>query len=105
MCQALNAATGWDFAFEEVIKVGRRAVNMMRIFNLKCGLTSNMEKPSPRYGSTPVDGPAQGVSTAPHWADMLRKYYTLMRWNPETGMPFLETLKELGLEKLRIDLK
>jgi len=39
LCPALNAATGWDFSFDEALKVGRRAVNLMRAYNIRCGLT------------------------------------------------------------------
>jgi len=103
--QALHAATGWDMSFDECLKVGRRAVNMMRIYNIKCGLTPDMEYPSPRYGSTPKDGPQAGKSVEPHWKEMLSNYYGLMGWDRDTGLPLPETLKELGLEHLVKDLE
>jgi len=98
LCQALNAATGWDFSFDEGLKVGRRAVNLMRIYNLKCGITPKLDNQSPKYGSTPVDGPHADKSILPHWKDMLGNYYNLMGWNRDTGLPLPETLRELGLE-------
>lgn len=96
--EALNAATGWNMSLEEVMKVGRRAVNMMRIYNIKVGLTPDLEKPSPRYCSQPVDGPNKDKHIAPHFEKMLDKYYQLMGWDRKTGMPLPETTKELGLE-------
>ena len=96
--EALKAATGWDFSFEEAFKVGRRAVNLMRVYNIKCGLTPDLERPSSRYGSTPVDGPAKGLSIGPHWENIRNNYYRLMGWNDKTGIPLPETLKDLGLE-------
>jgi len=96
--KALNATTGWDMDVEEVKKVGKRAVNIMRLYNLKAGLTPDMEKPSPRYGSQPVDGPNKDKSIAPHWEFMMEKYYELMGWDRKTGMPLPNTIKELGLE-------
>jgi len=98
--EALNAATGWNMDVEELKKVGRRVVNMMRLYNLKAGLTPDMEKPSSRYSSQPVDGPNKDKAIAPHWEKMLDKYYQLMGWDRKTGMPLPETLKELGLEHL-----
>jgi len=98
--EALNAATGWNMSLEEVMKVGRRVVNMMRIYNLKVGLTPDKEKPSPRYCSQPVDGPNKDKHIAPHFERMMDKYYQLMGWDRKTGMPLPETLKELGLEDL-----
>ena len=105
LCSALNAATGWDFSFDEALKVGRRAVNLMRAYNIRCGLMPNMDNPSPRYGSTPVDGPNKGLSVMSHWKDMLSNYYNLMGWDRKTGIPLWETLTELGLEYVIKDLE
>jgi len=105
LAQALNAATGWNFSFDEALKVGRRAVNLMRVYNIKAGHTPDSEKPSPKYCSTPVDGPAKGKSIRPHLEDMLSNYYNLMGWDRKTGLPRPETLRELGLEYVMDNLK
>jgi len=98
--EALNAATGWNMSLEEVMKIGRRVVNMLRIYNLKCGLTPDKEYTSTRYSSNPVDGPNKDRPIAPHLDKMFDRYYQLMGWDRKTGMPLPETLKELGLEDL-----
>lgn len=103
LAEALSAATGWDFTFDEAMQVGRRAVNTMRAFNIRAGITPDLERPSPRYGSTPTDGPAAGKSIAPHFEGMLKQYYQLMGWD-EKGYPKPETLKALGLDKVARDL-
>lgn len=97
--EALNAATGWNLSLEEVMKIGRRVVNMMRLYNLKVGLTPDKEAPSPRYGSTSVDGPNKDKAVSEHWGKMVDKYYQLMGWDRKTGMPLPETIKEYGLEE------
>jgi len=97
---ALNAVTGWDFTLDEAMAVGRRIVNQLRVFNFRHGLRKEMERPSPRYGSVPVDGPAAGKGIMPHWDFMLRNYYEHMGWDPETGKPLPETLRKLGLGDL-----
>ena len=98
--EALNAATGWNMSLEKIMKVGKRIVNMMRIYNLRAGLTPDLEKPSSRYCSQPVDGPNKDKSIVPHFEKMIDKYYQLMGWDRKTGKPLPETLKELGLEDL-----
>ncbi|HEX78287.1 MAG TPA: hypothetical protein G4O03_07800 [Dehalococcoidia bacterium] len=103
LCQAVKAATGWDVDFEEALRVGRRAVNLMRFFSIKRGLTPDLEQPSHRYASTPVDGPVKGRTILPHWQQMISNYYQLMGWDKETGLPLPETLRELGLEHLIAD--
>jgi len=104
IARAVSAATGWGMGTEEAWDVGRRAVNLLRAFNLQTGLTSKHDRPSTRYGSTPVDGPIKGVGIMPHWDEMLRNYYTLMGWDPETGVPLRETLENLGLGHVADDL-
>jgi len=100
LMRMLNAATGWDFTWEEAMELGRRAVNLMRAFNLRCGLGPELEAPGPRYGSTPSDGAAQGKSIRPVWPEMLRNYYQQMGWDPATGKPTPDTLRRLGLEEV-----
>ncbi len=97
--QAVNAATGWDMDFQEAMMVGKRAVNLARVFNLRCGIGAELDAPSVRYGSTPSDGVADGRGIMPHWDKMLRNYYQLMGWD-ESGQPFPETLRSLGLEDI-----
>lgn len=100
LVQAVNAATGWDMTIDEAKKVGSRAVNIMRIFNIKAGHSPDEEKPSKRYGSTPVDGPNEGKAIMPHWEEMVDNYYKTMGWDRKTGLPLPETLRDLGLEGL-----
>jgi aldehyde:ferredoxin oxidoreductase len=105
MTDALSAITGWDFDIREAMTVGRRIVNQLRVFNFRHGLTKDIEAPSVRYGSTPIDGPAQGKAIMPHWEALRRNYYQKMGWDPETGKPLPETLTKLGLAHLIPDLK
>jgi aldehyde:ferredoxin oxidoreductase len=62
------------------------------------------ERPSTRYGSIPVDGPAQGKNIMEKWAWMLENYYRLMGWHPATGKPLPQTLEKLDLGELIKDL-
>jgi aldehyde:ferredoxin oxidoreductase len=69
----------------------------MKIFNLRAGITKELDAPSVRYGSTPVDGPTKGVSVQPHWDTMLKNYYKLMGWDETTGKPLPDTLRNLDI--------
>lgn len=100
----LNATTGWDFTKEEANQQGRRIANLLRVFNLRHGIGTDVEYPSPRYGSTPVDGPAKGKGIMPHWEYMLDNYYKQMGWDRASGRPLPETLKSLGLEGIISDI-
>jgi len=105
IAEAVSAATGWDFTAEEGKRSGRRAVNLMRVFNLRAGIGKEHDRPSARYGSTPVDGPTEGISILPHWDAMLRNYYELLGWDPETGIPLRATLEDLEIGYVGKDLQ
>ncbi|RMF86327.1 MAG: hypothetical protein D6736_15340 [Nitrospinota bacterium] len=100
LCRALNAATGWDYTRDEAMRFGRRTAALFRLFNLRCGIGPELEKPSPRYGSTPVDGPNAGIGIASHWEHMLDVWYETVGYDRKTGRPLPETLRRLGLEHL-----
>lgn len=98
LCQAINAATGWDMDFQEAMLVGKRAVNLARVFNLRQGISTKLDAPSVRYGSTPHDGIASGRGISDRWDMMLSNYYQLMGWDEKTGKPLPETLASLNLD-------
>ncbi len=104
LAQAVSAATGWDFTGQEAEDVGLRIVNLARVYNFRQGHTREMEAPSPRYGSTPVDGPFAGKSMTPMLDQLLDDYYQRMGWDKATGKPLPETLRRLGLEQVVQDI-
>jgi len=100
----VNAVTGRGLTVADALTIGRRAINQLRVFNFRHGLDPILEAPSPRYGSTPTDGPAKGKAIEPYFQWMKSFYFELMGWDPVTGKPLPHTLKALGLEKLIPDL-
>jgi aldehyde:ferredoxin oxidoreductase len=101
----LNAVSGKNFALSDALTIGRRIINQLRVFNFRHGLNPALENPSPRYGSTPIDGPVEEKSIAPYFQWMKSYYFELMGWHPETGKPLPHTLRSLGLEKIIPDLE
>jgi aldehyde:ferredoxin oxidoreductase len=104
ICRALSAATGWTYTVEEALCFGRRTAAVLRAFNLRCGIGPEFEYPSPRYGSTPVDGPARDQAIMRQWEHMLDVWYETVGYDRKTGKPLPETLNRLGLEWLARDL-
>jgi aldehyde:ferredoxin oxidoreductase len=102
--ECLNAVTGWNWTLEDAFALGRRVVNQLRVFNFRHGMKAEDEMPSTRYGSVPVDGPAEGVNIMGKWPLMVENYYRLMGWDAKTGKPLPETLRNLGLGALVKDL-
>ncbi len=104
ICLALSAATGWTNTVEEALRFGRRTAAILRAFNLRCGIGPELEYPSPRYGSTPADGPAKDQAIMDQWEHMLDVWYETVGYDRKTGKPLPDTLNRLGLEWLARDL-
>jgi aldehyde:ferredoxin oxidoreductase len=96
--ETVSAITGWDLDLPTAMKIGRRISAMLRIWNFQHGLDPSKERPSTRYGSIPIDGPAQGANVMEHWDGMVRRFRELSGSDPELGLPTAETLRELDLE-------
>jgi aldehyde:ferredoxin oxidoreductase len=102
--ECFNAVTGWNWSLDDAFTVGKRTVNLLRVFNFRHGMKAEDERPSKRYGSVPVDGPAQGKDITAKWSWMVQNYYRLMGWDENTGKPLPETLEMLDLGELTKEL-
>jgi aldehyde:ferredoxin oxidoreductase len=95
-----NAATGWDLSPEAYLEIGQRIQTLRQAFNIKQGIRPADIRVSPRALGLPklTSGPNKGNTVD---LDAMRRYYwQAIGWNPETGTPEPETLKDLGLEQL-----
>jgi aldehyde:ferredoxin oxidoreductase len=101
---AVAAVTGWDFTPSEAKAVGLRAITLMKVFNLRAGITRELDYPSSRYGSPHLDGPWTGIGIMPYWEEMLKNYYTLMGWDVATSKPLPKTLQRLELDHIINDI-
>ena len=98
LTDCLNAVTGWDWEPEEVPQFGHMVSNLLRCFDIRHGRSPEKERPSPRYSSTPTDGPAKGISVSRCWEQMRAKLYECMGWDKKSGIPLPETLRKVGLD-------
>ena len=104
LARALSAATGWTYTLADAIRLGRRTAAILRAFNLRCGIGTDLEYPSARYGSQPVDGPAKDHNVMDQWERMREVWYETVGYDIKTGKPTRETLKKLDLDWLAKDL-
>ena len=89
----LRIATGVDFTDPDLSLIGERIWNLERLFNLKAGLSKKDDRLPKRMTDEP-----RVKNQVVHLDRMLSEYYHLRGWNEE-GVPTLEKLKQLGLEK------
>ena len=104
VAEIVKAVTGWEFSGQEASDMGYRIVNLLRVFNLRHGLTAEQDMPSARYSSAPIDGPLQGITIEPVWRETVEHYYRLMGWDVKTSKPLPQTLERLGLESVINDI-
>jgi aldehyde:ferredoxin oxidoreductase len=99
--EVVAAVTGWeDLDLAEAMRIGRRISAALRVWSFQHGLDPSLERPSTRYGSIPIDGPAQGANVMEHWDSMVRGFREQIGWDSELGLPLPKTLRELDLEEL-----
>ena len=96
LAELLTHLTGMDYRPEEIAIGGERIWNTIKLFNIKHGDRPEQADYPPRFYETRPDG-KQGLDPRAVKAT-LSEYYVARGWDPETGVPKQEKLKELGIE-------
>lgn len=97
--EMVEACTGWEVSLWELLKVGERRNNLLRIFNAREGFTSKDDK-LPYRMFEPLQG-EDGVEITIDPVDFEKEkieFYRLAGWDTESGNPRWFKLKELELE-------
>ena len=99
LVELIGAVTGWDVSVDELLEVGERRVNMMRLFNAREGIGRESDTLPKKMFNRPLRG---GRSDGFHidreeWEKALEDYCRLNQWNVETGYPKREKLENLKL--------
>ncbi len=92
----ISAATGWDLNQEDLMRIGKRILNMRHMFNIREGLRPFGELlPKRSVGEPPLAaGPLAGVTV--DYRKLAEGFFDAMGWDRETGMPTRESLVDLG---------
>ena len=99
----VRAVSGWDdFSLDELLEIGARRLNLMRVGNARRGLDRRADElPKKFFKPLAGTGPSAGIALSKEEMDRaLDEYYALAGWNPQSGLPKAETLKKLGMEWL-----
>jgi aldehyde:ferredoxin oxidoreductase len=95
---AVNATTGWNMDLAELLRIGERATNLARVFNVREGF-SRQDDTLPERLFTPLQaGALTGVALSrEEFERALTDVYRLKGWDADTGAPMAERLEQLGL--------
>jgi len=101
LATALSGVTGVEYGIHDILNVGARAQTLSRLFNLREGFTADDDKLPKRVRKAFKEGPLAGVDiTDQDFAWAKRRYYELMKWDPDSGVPGAECLRNLALDLL-----
>ena len=94
----LHSSTGLEVfsSTDEVLRIGERTNNLVRLFNIREGLTKEMDTLPERFFKEPLQGgPCDGRIA--DLSVLMEEYYFVRGWDEE-GIPTKRKLEELGIE-------
>ena len=101
MAELLAAVTGWNTSAYEIMRFGERRLHLMRVYNLREGLTAADDTLPVRFFDEPIRMPGQrwhGVSLdRERFTAAIQTYYRMMGWD-QAGRPLYETLLDHHLD-------
>jgi len=96
--RTVEAITGWHTSLWEMMKVGERSLNLMRVFNAREGIAKNRDTLPAKVFVPLKGGPTDGVALSEAEFENARAlYYGKAGWD-ENGVPTRAKLAELDLE-------
>jgi aldehyde:ferredoxin oxidoreductase len=96
--QLIEAVTGWQVTFWELMRAGERRVNLMKAFNVREGFDRRQDILPERVFEPLPEGPSKGRKVDPkQLEDSITQYHAMMSWDSVNGHPSEGKLRELGL--------
>lgn len=95
----VRAVTGWNVSLDELMKVGERRLNLLRVFNAREGLDRKDDRlPKKFFQPLAGVGPTAGTALDPAEVEAaIDLYYQMMGWTSQ-GIPTRARLAELDIE-------
>lgn len=99
IAEMISAATGFQLTAADIYKIGERISCVERAFNVREGLTPDLDTLPNRLMKEPLmEGPTKGQVV--DLGTLLKEFYQECGWDEVTGMPKREKLMELGLDSI-----
>jgi aldehyde:ferredoxin oxidoreductase len=96
--EIMQAATGWNVTNYELYRVGERALNLARVFNVREGFGPADDHLAPRsYNPTTSGALSEGGIDPDELDEAVHTYYAMMGWDAETGVPTRAKLEDLDI--------
>ena len=93
-----GAVTGWKTSVTEQLRVAERVLTVARLFNINQGFTADDDRLPERFYQPKTNGALSKKGLEPEEMDKAKRYYySLMGWNPDTGIPLPEKIVEMDI--------
>jgi len=93
-----EAVTGWEVSLWELMQLGERRIALQKLFNVRAGIQPAVDTLPPRAFEAIKGGPQNGVRIDRGQFDKAKAlYYEMRSWDPNSGLPTLAKLVELGI--------
>ena len=104
LVDAVQAVTGWNVSLWEFMKVGERRLNLLRAFNAREGVASEVDKLPAKLMKPLRGGASDGIAVDLDEVEQAQVlYYEMAGWD-DHGRPRRPKLHELGLHWLADEL-
>ncbi len=101
LVEVVKAVTGWDVTIAELLKVGEKRINLMRVFNMREKVDGSSDVLPRKLMQPLIGGKSDGCFVDFDRMERARRhYYKLAGWNLENGLPEKDRLEEMGLNWL-----
>ena len=96
----MNAITGWDLDYDEIVETGHRITTLLHGFNLREGFKpGDFTLPERARGNPPLEvGALQGVTIDSE--GLKQQFYEAMGFDPQTGAIARDRVAALGLDEV-----
>jgi aldehyde:ferredoxin oxidoreductase len=94
LLNAINLATGWKLEPDDLMTLGKRIVTIKRMLNINLGLTRANDRLPDLLLKPLKDGGTTGI--VPDMDVLLTGAYAEFDWDPQSGRPNEEAIRELG---------
>jgi aldehyde:ferredoxin oxidoreductase len=93
----VKGITGWDTGLPELMKIAERICTLMRLINIREGISPSEDKLPERFLGPTNSGPLATLKVDKEgYAKALKYYYVLMGWD-NNGVPLPEKISELSI--------
>ncbi|MCX7174518.1 MAG: aldehyde ferredoxin oxidoreductase family protein [Proteobacteria bacterium] len=95
----VRSATGWDMELADLLRIGERAINLARAFNVLNGFSRHDDVLPERLYQPLESGPLAGAGISKEdFQQTIDELYRLKGWDPQTTAPTRARLRELEIE-------